>query len=71
MQGKHRPMHERLRDYIDTVGISRKLVSENAGITESQLSLMLNGKRRISVDDFEILCKAMSVDPKRFYYNAQ
>ena len=70
MQSKSRPMFERLREYIDSGCVKRKLVAENAGITESQLSLMLTGKRRISVDDYELLCKAMSVDPKRFYENS-
>ena len=62
-----KPMYERLRNYIDSGNVSRKLVAQNSGITESQLSLILNGKRRISVDDFEKLCRAMSVDPARFY----
>ena len=62
-----KPMYERIRSFIESGNISRKLVAQNSGITESQLSLMLNGKRRISVDDFEKLCRAMSVDPARFY----
>lgn len=61
------PMYEKLRNYIDSGNISRKLVAQNADISESQLSLMLNGKRRISVEDYEKLCRAMAVEPARFF----
>jgi hypothetical protein len=37
------------------------------GIPESKLSLILNGKRRMTVDDYESICRAMAVDPARFY----
>lgn len=64
-----KPMHEKLRQYIEINKVSRKLISENSGFDESKLSQMLNGKRRITVDDYVNLCKAMAVDPKRFYEN--
>lgn len=64
---KENPIYKKIKDYVDSNGISRKLIANNACISESQLSLMLNGKRKISVDDYEALCKAMAVDPCKFY----
>lgn len=59
-------MYRKLRDYVDGIGASRKIIALNMGITESQLSLMLNGKRRITVEDYLLFCKAISVDPRKF-----
>lgn len=55
-----------LRSYIDSQGLSRKLIAANMKITESKLSLMLNGKRRITVDEYFDLCRAIAVDPRKF-----
>ena len=59
-------MPTRLRQYIDGQGLSRKLIAANMNVSESKLSLMLNGKRRITVDEYFDLCKAMAVDPRKF-----
>jgi len=61
------PMNVRVRTYIDMRDVSRKRVALNMGVSESKLSLMLSGKRRMTVDDYEALCNAMAVDPKLFY----
>lgn len=65
------PMHERVRAYVDANGLSRKLIAANMHISESRLSLILNGKRRMTVDDYENICKAIAIDPAKFYYSEQ
>lgn len=60
-------MHERVKRYIGDRGLSQKIIASNMGIPESKLSLILNGKRRMTVDDYESICRAMAVDPARFY----
>lgn len=61
-------MYLNLRDYIDrSPSLSRKAVAMDAGLSESTLSRMLSGKRRITVDEYERLCRAMRVEPARFY----
>lgn len=62
-------MHDIVRSYIDRRGVSRKIVAANMGITESKLSLILNGKRRMTIEDYNDVCKAMAVDPRFFYDN--
>lgn len=64
-------MYERVRDYIDERGLSRRIIAANMGVTESKLSLILNGKRKLTVDDYESMCRAMAVDPARFYHTVQ
>lgn len=64
-------MHERVKRYIGDRGLSQKIIAANMGIPESKLSLLLNGKRRMTVDDYESICRAMAVDPARFYQAGQ
>ena len=61
------PMYARLCRYISQNGVSRKLIAVNCGVSQSQLSLLLSGKRRLTVDCYERLCRAMAVDPRKFY----
>ncbi len=44
-------MHERVKQYISDRGLSQKIIAANMGIPEPKLSLILNGKRRMTVDD--------------------
>ena len=64
---KQEPMYSKLRHYVDERGISHKLMAINMGISESRLSYMLNGGRRMTVDDFISACKAIAVSPKIFF----
>ena len=64
-------MHERVKQYISDRGLSQKIIAANMGIPEPKLSLILNGKRRMTVDDYEMICRAMAVDPARFYAAGQ
>ena len=63
---KNTPIHERVRNYVLEMGISQKLIAENMKTSESKLSLMLNGKRRMTVDDYINICKAVAVSPTKF-----
>lgn len=62
------PMYVRIRHYVDNVAqLSRKQIAINMGVTESQVSLILSGKRRLYVDEYERLCKAIAVSPLKFF----
>ena len=60
------PIHELMKSYVNEKGLCQKLIAENMDTTESKVSLMLNGKRRMTVDDYIALCKAMAVPPTKF-----
>lgn len=63
------PICERVREYIIEKNLSQKIIAENMNISESRVSLMLTGKRRMTVDDYIAICKAISVPPTRFLNN--
>lgn len=60
---------ENIRDYVTEKKLSQKQIAENMDITEPRLSLMLNGKRKMTVDDYLSLCKAIAVPPTKFLNN--
>lgn len=60
-------MHEKLKTYIKDHGLSQRIIAENAGWTEGKLSRTLSGQRRMTVDDYEAICRAIAVSPARFY----
>lgn len=67
MERAQTPTFERVRHYIDDVAqLSRKQVAANMGFTESKLSLLLSGKRKMSVDEYAELCRVLAVKPARF-----
>ena len=61
------PMYIRVRNYINTQPVCRKQVAINMGISESKLSMLLSGKRRLTVDEYINLCSAISVSPMFFF----
>lgn len=67
MESAQTPIFEKVRHYIDDVAqLSRKQVAANMGFTESKLSLLLSGKRKMSVDEYAKLCRVLAVKPTRF-----
>ena len=64
-----KPIWENIKDYVTEKKLSQKQIAENMNITEPRLSLMLNGKRKITVDDYLSICKAIAVSPTKFLNN--
>jgi predicted XRE-type DNA-binding protein len=60
---------ENIKDYVTEKRLSQKQIAKNMDITEPRLSLMLNGKRKMTVDDYLSLCKAIAVPPTKFLNN--
>lgn len=60
------PVYARLRNYVDEKGISQKIMAENMHTSESKVSMMLNGKRKMTVDDYVRACRAIAVPPTKF-----
>ena len=60
---------ERIKDYVNEKQLSQKLIAENMNTSEARISLMLNGKRKMTVDDYISLCKAIAVSPAKFLNN--
>ena len=66
---KRKAIVENIKDYVTEKKLSQKQIAENMDITEPRLSLMLNGKRKMTVDDYLSLCKAIAVPPTKFLNN--
>lgn len=58
---------DRLKLYIINKGLKQKIIAEKSGLTENQMSQILNGKRSISADELEIICNAMDAKPNDIY----
>ena len=55
-----------MKKFIDENGIKQKVVSEKAGISESSLSLILQGKRRCEAGEYASLCNVLGTNPNAF-----
>lgn len=62
-----RPVNEAMKAYIRDNNLLQKDVAADMHISESRLCYMLNGGRRITVDEFFSFCRAVSADPKKLY----
>ena len=65
MKGQ-KTVYEQMRDYVNLNGLSQRVIAMNMGCTESQVSLLLTGKRRLLLEDYLSFCRAISVSPMKF-----
>lgn len=70
MEQRKDPVWMRIRRFIDNEArLSRKQVAINMGKSESYISLILSGKRRIDIDEYQKICEVLAVPPTRFLEN--
>lgn len=56
----------KIKSYLDESGISQKYLSEKAKIDSPKLNLALNGKRKLTFEEYENICWALGVGVDRF-----
>lgn len=56
----------KIKMFIETNGVKQSYISRKIGISEAKLSLALNGKRRITFDEYEALCWVLGVGVDAF-----
>ena len=56
----------KIADYIKNMGIRQSVLCEKTGIERAAMNGILNGKRKLSVDEFEKLCIAIEKNPNSF-----
>ena len=61
-----KPIFEAMREYVNANDLSQKVIALNMGCSESQVSLILSGKRRLLLDEYLSFCRAIAVSPTRF-----
>jgi antitoxin component HigA of HigAB toxin-antitoxin module len=55
-----------IKKYMDATGLKQKAVAEKVGLTEAQLSLILQQKRKLEASEYANICWAMGVSMKKF-----
>jgi hypothetical protein len=57
---------ERIKDYLEESGRTQKWLSRNTGIPTAKLSLSFSGRRKLSFEEYELICGALAVDTNKF-----
>lgn len=52
---------EKIKSYLESKGISQMFLSTKSGIPPAKLNLALNGKRKLSLSEYEAICWALDV----------
>lgn len=56
----------KVKKYLDENGIKYSFLSEKTGIPMNILSPTLNGKRRMSVEEYFMICEALGLSAEVF-----
>lgn len=56
----------RIRRYIKDTGRTQTYLCRRAGLSNTAMSLALGGKRRLQLDEYCKICKALDVEPGFF-----
>ena len=59
-------VREKMKKYINDIGIKQNVLAKNAGMTPQALNTFLNGSRGIDVEEYVRLCDAMNVPYEKF-----
>ncbi len=57
---------EQIKSYIESKGLKYAFVAEKAGIRTDSFSLLLNGKRGITAEEYKSICMALGVPVNMF-----
>lgn len=56
----------KIKSYLAEIGMSQKFLSFKSGIKEPKLNLALNGHRRLTFEEYEIICFVLNVGVDKF-----
>lgn len=57
---------EKIKRYIEEKGISQTYISRKTGIALPKLNLALNGNRRLTFPEYEVICWVLEVNTDKF-----
>lgn len=57
---------EGMKKFIESSGLKQKTISEKAGLSETALSLILQGKRRCEIGEYATICWVLNVKTDKF-----
>ena len=53
--------------YVKDHGIKQAYISNKTGLSKHAVSCALNGKRKLSVEEYEVICRALNVSYDFFF----
>lgn len=56
----------KIKAYLDEIGMSQLELSEKSNIPPAKLNLSLNGKRRMTFDEYQVICWVLGVGVNAF-----
>ena len=56
----------RISEYLKESGISQASICNKTGIRTDAMSAMMKGKRKMTADEFESICRALGKTPNDF-----
>ena len=59
-------MEEEMKKYLEENGISQTFISKKTGIELPKLNMSLNGHRRFTFPEYELICGALNVNTDKF-----
>ena len=59
-------LSENINRYLENNGIMKNFLAEKTGMTQNAVSLSLNGKRKLSADEYISICQALNVPLETF-----
>lgn len=60
-----------ISSYMKQNGIKQSFICEKTGLTKHSVSYALNGKRKLSIDEYEKICIALNVPYDLFFKMGQ
>lgn len=65
-KGEEMEVGEKIKRYIEEKGISQVYISRKTGIAMPKLNLALNGNRRLTFPEYEMICWVLEVNTDKF-----
>lgn len=56
----------KIKKYLEENGITQIFISRKTGIEASKLSLALNGGRKLTLDEYALICCVLGVSADKF-----
>ena len=55
-------VYQKLNNWIESHGIKKEFIAEKTGISSNKLSPILNGKRKLEIEEFILILGALNID---------
>lgn len=57
---------QKIKTYIEKNGLKQSYIADSIGMSVTKLNLSLNGNRRLTFDEYELICGALGVGTDKF-----